>query len=179
MRPEGALRIDSTRLSIERSIWVSWVLVYVSATFIGEFLWDFGYQGLANSAFLLIPFGQWLILRRLDPRSFSWVVLTVVGIILGFVLALILGLGGATFPDLLLRGAVSGAVVGAMQWLFLRQRYQRAGWWIPASSLAEAVYVLLSSLIIRGIAGVITATVLIFLLRRPVGGETIEEILAE
>jgi hypothetical protein len=153
--------------------------VYFSATFIGEFLWKFGYQGLANSAFLLIPFGQWLILRRLHPRSFSWVVLSIVGTFLGFVLALILGLGGSTFSDLLLRGAVSGAVVGSMQWLFLRQRYQRAGWWIPASILAQAIYVLLSSLIIRGIAGVITATVLIFLLPKPVGGETIEEKLTE
>jgi hypothetical protein len=33
-------------------------------------------------------------------------------------------------------GAVVGAIVGALQWLVLRGRVARAGWWVLASTLA-------------------------------------------
>lgn len=39
----------------------------------------------------------------------------------------------------LIEGAVMGAVVGVLQWLVLRRRLARAGWWVPANMAGWAL----------------------------------------
>ena len=83
---------------------------------------------------------QWLLLRRQVHKVGWWVVASIVGFAIGFPLTKTLfgelssGLvvaGGA--------GAVVGAIAGALQWLVLRGRVGRAGWWVLASALAWMV----------------------------------------
>src|SRR5262245_57904764 len=79
---------------------------------------------------------QWRLVRRQVHQAGSWVGASILGFLIGFPLTKTLfgelssGLvvaGGA--------GAVVGAIVGTLQWLALRGRVGRAGWWVLASTL--------------------------------------------
>lgn len=64
----------------------------------------------------------------------QWLLATTVGWV-GGLAALVLIPG--TTSSVLVEGAVlaaAGSLVGALQWLVLRRRISRAGWWIPASA---------------------------------------------
>jgi hypothetical protein len=82
---------------------------------------------------------QTLLLRRQLRRTNSWVMLTVIGWALGWII--ILGPGGLMEqskvgqPLALLALVIGGAMAGLIQWLVLRLEVKRAGWWIPATAL--------------------------------------------
>jgi 4-hydroxybenzoate polyprenyltransferase len=139
---------------------------------------------------------QWLVLRRWLPHTGWWVPVSMVGLSLGFVLA---GAGEDMVDDALFGAAsfavasavgntvvlgVLGAVGGCAQWLVLRRRLPRTGWWIPASmvgGIASSVLVLVVEVelirsngmfgflfVLVGIAlgyGLITGLVMAWLLR--------------
>ena len=44
-----------------------------------------------------------------------------------------------SLPNALIGGAISGAVLGAAQWLALRGRLPKTEWWIPATAIGHAV----------------------------------------
>jgi hypothetical protein len=82
---------------------------------------------------------QTLLLRRQLRRTNSWVMLTVIGWALGWII--ILWPGGLMEqskvgqPLALLALVIGGAMAGLIQWLVLRLEVKRAGWWIPATAL--------------------------------------------
>ena len=84
----------------------------------------------------VIGAAQWLVLRTPIAMSPWWVVATAAG--LGIGLALGAGLFGeaTSIRPLVLRALVTGIVVGAAQWIVLRQFVAMASWWVPAVGLS-------------------------------------------
>jgi hypothetical protein len=80
-------------------------------------------------------------------------------------------------------GTVVGAIVGALQWLVLRGRVTRAGWWVLASTLAWALSTVLGEVgalaagedfvadLLRVILGAaLSGAGMVWLLRQPASG---------
>jgi hypothetical protein len=94
---------------------------------------------------------QWLVLRRILPGLplRAWAAATMVGAIVAWGVGMALGslagdrLEAATegFPLLpaLMIGMVAGSILSCSQWVVLRPRVARAGWWVPAHAAAWAV----------------------------------------
>jgi hypothetical protein len=90
-------------------------------------------------------FLHWLILRRSFARAGWWILASGMGSLVGF-LILGVGIAGADTAQGFLfiserfvfdaAAVLAGAMVGAMQWLALRQWVGRAGWWVLASSIS-------------------------------------------
>ncbi len=78
---------------------------------------------------------RWLILRRRVARA-GWAVL---GSSLGLFVGFFFGYGFGPPADFCLGFATAGAVGGTLQWLALRRRVERAGWWVVASSVGSAI----------------------------------------
>ena len=78
--------------------------------------------------------------RRARSLWLLWVLASALGWGLGLWLArVVAGIMSAMMSDLAVLGAVGGLVSGGAQWLVLRRRLLRAGWWIPASALGGLV----------------------------------------
>jgi hypothetical protein len=90
---------------------------------------------------------QWLALRRLVP--WIWMAATSMGMAAGLALGAALVDYGISRVDLMLMGAVTGAVVGGLQALVLaRQHFSGAAWWAVANPPAWALAWLVSSYVI-------------------------------
>ncbi len=133
---------------------------------------------------------QWLILRIFVSRTGWWVLASTAGFAVGWggVFVAIFGypegMGGmSSFTNVLGKAvvvALGGAVTGILQWLVLRGKVSRAGWWVLASTVGLALGVtvadaipnemdLLGVLLLPGaVLGAVTGGVLIWLLRQPV-----------
>lgn len=78
---------------------------------------------------------QWLALRRSLSHARKYIWTTVLG--LGLVHSV-----GDGFPDAIAIPTIliiGGAWLGLLQWLFLRRRFARAYWWVPASTIGWSV----------------------------------------
>jgi hypothetical protein len=79
--------------------------------------------------------------------------------------------------------ALGGVVTGALQWLVLRPKIPRSGWWVPTCALGWVVSVIgvralpwggddsdaLRGMVLTGaVLGMLTGGVLVWLLRQPV-----------
>jgi len=96
---------------------------------------------------VVIGGAQWLALRRVVPRM--WIAATGIGMAAGLTLGAVLVDYGIGRVDLMLMGAVTGAVIGALQGLvLLRQRISGAAWWAVAQPPAWALAWLVSSYVI-------------------------------
>jgi len=78
---------------------------------------------------------QWLILRRLLSRTGGWVLASsagwgVAGAVSG---ALIADWGDNASGMVHIIG--TGLATGLLQWLVMREQVERAGWWVPASTV--------------------------------------------
>jgi hypothetical protein len=81
---------------------------------------------------------QYGLLRHYLPRMGWWVFATVAGWLLGVLLIALtfqLGWTDTVLNDLDLLFLVMGLAIGIAQWLLLRRRLARAGWWIAANVL--------------------------------------------
>ena len=128
---------------------------------------------------LLTGLLQYLLLRRYLPRIGWWIAATALGWLLGISVAY---LGYAIWPVALNANSTwaaeivfvsVGAAMGLVQWLVLRRRVPRAGWWVLASALGwglvrpvagEAFTSLLELLIIGAVPAVVTGLALWWLL---------------
>ena len=137
---------------------------------------------------------QLVVLRKYINRQALWILLTLGGLALSIVALLAIGgtlesalmehdedlVGIALALSITFYGL--GAIIGAVQWLHLRQQYLEAGWWIPANGVGwatGALVVLAVGLIGDGgsewlayaMGGAMTGTIsgyfLLQLLRRP------------
>ena len=90
---------------------------------------------------------QWLALRRVVP--WIWIAATSIGMAAGLTLGAALVDYGIGRVDLMLMGAVTGAVVGGLQAVVLaRQGISGAAWWAVANPPAWALAWLVSSYVI-------------------------------
>ena len=80
-------------------------------------------------------FAQWIVLRERIPGAGWWILTSALGF------AMVFGISGTARPNenpamIGIRMAVAfGLVVGALQWIILRQKVARAGWWVLANIL--------------------------------------------
>jgi hypothetical protein len=79
---------------------------------------------------------QWLVLRRVVDRAGWSILASSLGLTVGFIGGW--ALGGPPF-DFLLAFVLVGLLNGIVQWLALRQRSDRAGWWVLASTIGFAL----------------------------------------
>ncbi|MBD2206141.1 protein kinase [Calothrix sp. FACHB-1219] len=147
-QPEAKTPAPTQSQLVGWGLWLQWVLASTVALVVGLSMFDV-YKNSGNflTGFtficLSLLFGgvQWLILRRLFSCKW-WVLVTALGIILGifgyFVVNNALSLWNP-FGFTVGGGTVFGASLGIMQWLVLRQRVSRAGWWIAANTVGGAV----------------------------------------
>jgi hypothetical protein len=123
----------------------------------------------------VVGIAQWLVLRKHVRPSGWWVPATAAGWAVGAV-----ALSTALYVDEVLAvvvGMVStGAAAGAAQWMVLRKRFHRTGWWAPAGAVAWIVAVAVAWAAMRTVAGfvmgyitgaIMTGFVLVKLLRHP------------
>lgn len=73
---------------------------------------------------------QWVVLQPHVPASRWWMLASAVGAYVAFLVLSVVVLGNAV-----LIYATAGLLIGIAQWLALRRRVPRAGWWIAASAL--------------------------------------------
>jgi len=88
---------------------------------------------LAGAAF---GFAQWRVLRQFAERSAWGILAGAIGLLVGYVLGFVLA--GPPI-DFLLGYVFMGTAAAIAQWLALRRRVARSGWWIPASTGAFIV----------------------------------------
>jgi hypothetical protein len=84
---------------------------------------------------------QWLVLRQRIRKAGWWILASVLGYGTGFWLGRVAAdsavpffIGWGRIEWLAIAGAVWGTTAGVAQWLILRQRIQKAGWWVLASA---------------------------------------------
>jgi hypothetical protein len=127
-----------------------------------------GYLGLAVGGILMGVLHA-LVLRKHVTQAWRWVLASlgataVVGVV-------IFGVGVVSADLGWLAGvSVFGTVVGVLQWAVLRRQVPRAGWWVLASTAGWVVGMPLGDVNgppgLGAAYGVITGTVLVWLLRR-------------
>jgi hypothetical protein len=95
----------------------------------------------------VIGAAQWFALRRLVPRV--WIAATSVGMAIGLAVGAALVDYGISRGNLVVMGAVTGALVGGLQALVLaRRRISGAAWWALANPPAWALAWLVTSYVI-------------------------------
>ena len=194
-------------MTVERSqvgwgFWLGWVLASTVGMFAG---FTAGFFSLALTADVLDVLGdwsfelawgimigigvgilQWLVLRRRVSGVGWWVLASAAAGAVIF-LAENIGYSESLSFGALLRYAVvvalSGAVAGILQWLVLRGKVSRAGWWVLASTVGWVLAKTVSRaipwdetgdinfmpLVVTGaVLGAVTGGALVWLLRQPV-----------
>ena len=174
----------------ERSRGIQWVVANIVGWLIGfalcEALQSFISTVLVDGLVIgsAVGIAQWLVLRRWMSPVGWWVLLSIVGFGVGKAFAEAVLPGASTLPGYAATGAIIGAAVGVAQWPVLRRHVSSAAWWVPATVVAwvagwSAIGVAeravdwptLAVYAVGGVgaalAGIVTAIVLIWLMRTP------------
>jgi hypothetical protein len=130
-----------------------------------------------------VGFAQWLVFRKRLSISSRWILYSVIGLGIPFIIGVVLEQAG-TLPDswaaseaiaFTLVGSVGGLIAGLLQSHILRPYSSRAGWWVAFSTLGWGVTWLsvtaISEIvwIIGGvILGIVTGYPLLWILNSPV-----------
>jgi hypothetical protein len=106
---------------------------------------------------------QWLVLRQRVSQAGWWVLAGAVGYATGWVLSpsKVL-LRDPIWAMWLMDAAVTGAAIGAAQWLVLRRQVPRAGWWIPVNAAGWIVGVIVSALVLLSGSQSLSMSILAF-----------------
>jgi hypothetical protein len=106
---------------------------------------------------------QWLVLRQRVSQAGWWVLAGAVGYATGWVLSpsKVL-LRDPIWAMWLVDAAVTGAAIGAAQWLVLRRQVPRAGWWIPVNAAGWIVGVIVSALVLLSGSQSLSMSILAF-----------------
>lgn len=121
-----------------------------------------GMQVFVPTAGLLMGLLQYGLLRRYLPRMGWWVLATIGGWLLGLLLLLTPGWLNWTDAsiDIDLAFIVIGLSIGVGQWMALRRRLPRAGWWIGANVVGWGLLSLITSDTSLGQFGLLTMSFL-------------------
>jgi hypothetical protein len=137
-----------TMLCVPVAFVLDLVILRVITNFVGDFIYVDGVRHITEDYLgmytffpivgLLTGLLQYGLLRRYLPRMGWWVLVTTGGWLLGALLLLIsrrLDFWTSESFDIRLAYVVMGLSIGVGQWLLLRRRLPRAGWWIGANVL--------------------------------------------
>jgi hypothetical protein len=125
---------------------------------------------------------QWIVLRRHIKRASVWILAAIVGTISSMIAvsAIMISMDDITVSKVFADGpsaalanmvtfGIFGGLTGFAQWLVLRQHFRQADWWLLTSFLGWAVGGATSlALTVGTVAGAITGTALVQLIRRTV-----------
>lgn len=134
-----------TLLCIPTAFFIDLMILRVITSFVGDFIIVNGIRHITEDYLAMYPFilvaglltggFQYVLLRQYLPRMGWWVLATAGGWLLGALLIALTSLFHwaemSTNIDLIF--SVMGLSIGFGQWLLLRQRLPKAGWWIPAN----------------------------------------------
>ena len=146
---------------------------------------------LASGIFALaVSAAQWVLLRRLFPKSAWWLVAGTLGrafgVLIGSIIIVLISNQfnlKAGFWSSTIYLTARGAVLGASQWLILKQRRTKAGWWVLGNAIGWMLgstllnFVIpptlinapiIGDLIAVAIAGAVTGAVMVWILRQPI-----------
>ena len=205
---EREVRMNANHINTSRGYWLAWFLASSMGYGIGALLgMSFAYRlfptdTFANDITLGIVMGatggyfQWVVLRERIPGAGLWGIASALGLgsAIGAVIAANLEENYA--PAVFLIGSVFGVVSGILQWLILRRKLSRAGWWLLANLVGSLVGAIAFSIAIAisemgnwGLAamalglvfgagnGAITGAALVWLLRQS-GSKDVEGLAA-
>jgi hypothetical protein len=196
--------MEVTESQAEWGFWLGWVVASTVGIILGLILGfglgltiggfdnEFGVLRTILGEFMFgaaIGFGvgilQWLVLRRRVSGVGWWVLASTAGLAGARGGAAALASGNSevlgSYAWLVAAMALGGAVTGILQWLVLRGKVSRAGWWVLASTVgwalgfavmdagAELVGVdcILGALLPGPVLGAVTGGALVWLLRQP------------
>ena len=140
-----AIWIILTFLCVPIAFFLSLVILRIIINFVGDFIYVDGVRHITEDYLglyvfvpvvgLLIGVLQYELLRRYLPRMGWWVLATTGGWLLGVLLITIPGWLNWTDGsfNLDLAFILMGMTIGVGQWLLVRRRLSRAGWWIGAN----------------------------------------------
>ena len=148
--------------SFDWTLWTQWLMVTALGWVLGGFLLP---ELTLVVAGLVIGGLQWVVLRQRVPQTGWWILASAAGWAGGW--AIVITLVPPEFG--FLTGIVLGAAMGTLQWLFLRQHFHQAGWWIAVSALGwtAGLTLLTGPLLVGAVAGAVTGIALELLLRYP------------
>lgn len=93
--------------------------------------------GLITGA--VIGLAQWLVLRQALPLSPGWIIVTGIGMAVGLAAGVALFGTETAGNTLIFRAALTGLIIGAAQWLLLREHVAMNGWWLLVIAAAWAI----------------------------------------
>ena len=146
-----------TMFCVPIAFFLSLIILRIIVLFVGDFINVNGVQHITEDYLALYVFVplmglltgvlQYELLRRYFPRMRSWVAATIGGWLLGAFLILTHGWLNPTNTVLSLDLAflIMGLAIGVGQWLLLRQRLPRAGWWIGANVVGWSILALVTN----------------------------------
>ena len=205
--------INTERAQAGWRFWLWWVLASTAGLLVGLVVVAYvGYPYAAgpsskNSEAFVVVFAlagaivgaslgiaQWLVLRRRVSRTGWWMLASTAGGLVGFAFdGMVLRIMFAAPEGDLAFAALIGASLGIAQWLVLRRRVSRAGWWVLASTVGSVVFLasvvfsagavltstsrvavlvgIVALVVSWAVYGAITGGVLVWLLRQPIATE--------
>jgi hypothetical protein len=144
-----------TSLCVPVAFFLDIIILRFITNIVGDFIYVNGVRHITEDYLAIYPLvlfvglltgeAQYGLLRRTLPRMGWWVPATVGGWLLGLLVAIIPGwlhLEKAFNLDLVF--ILIGLSIGAAQWLLLRERLPRAGWWIAANALGWGLLALVT-----------------------------------
>lgn len=150
---EREVRMNANQLNTGRGYWLAWFLASTLGYGIGAILgmsiaprlFPLEVSAVANGMTLGVVTGltggyfQWVVLRERIARAGLWGLASAIGF--GLAIGVVITTGtGRNFPvSGLLMAGIFGTVSGMLQWLILRRRVQRAGWWLMATLFGSLV----------------------------------------
>ena len=145
-----------TMFCVPMAFFLNLIILRLIILFVGDFIYVNGVQHITEDYLALYAFVplmglltgvlQYELLRRYLPHMGWWVAATIGGWLLGAFLILLPGWLNPTNTVLSLDLAflIMGLSIGVGQWLLLRQRLPRAGWWIGANVVGWGVLALIT-----------------------------------
>jgi hypothetical protein len=118
-------------------LWARWALAHALVVALCLVL-PCAFLALAGAG----AFAQWLVLRRWLPGAADWPLHTAGGVLAGapFLAWAFFAPANRSDGANVLLFALFSAAVGLAQWLTLRTRVDRAGWWVAASAVGGALF---------------------------------------
>jgi hypothetical protein len=188
--------IKKRQISVDWFVWLQWAFASGLGGAVGFALADAVLHTFSEALYRataeIVIFGllgasmgtlQWLVLRRHFSQAGWWVAASAVG-------GTLVGIGGAFYGskvqvNLVIVYGLVGIILGALQWLVLRRRISRSGWWMVVSvlgwalavpvvqsldrlglmrGLSETIGLILGSGLVGMVVGIVTGGLLVWLL---------------
>lgn len=180
------IKIEAPQARFE--FWLRWTFFSAAGWLLGSL---FGFLGLGAG----LGLAQWWALRRQVERAELWILICSLAVLLGIILAAPiqeqdLRIGQSMDLDILFYGPAFGAIVGAVEWFFIRSWFRRPYLWIlvnilgwgsglflgdvAASTIQALPQFLTWGLTSGGLAGAATGIGLLWLFEEPRQGLTPE-----